>query len=154
MICGASVRRKAIQRCLKLAAGRSILIPAEPDRVLPDLLDGVEYGLPALLAYCVAEDAPEQADIATQRQIFVSRFDRLVRHRLSFWVCPVNRYAAAAGSSPSGWWDEPEIQVPALKLQSLLRGACPRAARSADPWARNDIAKWLLLRGAMRAIST
>ena len=78
------VRWEAIQRRRKLAAGRGILIAAEADRVVPDLLDGVEHSLPALLAYCVTEDASEQADIATQRQIFVFHFDRFVRHHLSF----------------------------------------------------------------------
>ncbi len=64
-------RRQTVQRRFELAARCNILVSAEADRVLANVLDGVEDCLAVLLAYRVAEDAAEQPDIVAQRQVFV-----------------------------------------------------------------------------------
>ena len=84
------IRRQAIQRRFKLATRHDILVSPEADRVLSDLLDGIEDCLAALLAYRVPEDAAEQPNIFAQWNIFVvlsfnSHWDR---HGPSFRFVP------------------------------------------------------------------
>jgi hypothetical protein len=83
-----------------MATRGGILIAAKADRVLPDLLDCVENGLAALLAYRVAKDAPEQPDVFAQRKVFVFGFDRLLRQDLCFRMCAVHFYFPQQSPSP------------------------------------------------------
>ena len=52
-------RRQAVQCRFEIAARRNILVAAEADRVLANMLDGVEDCLAALLAHRVAKNAAE-----------------------------------------------------------------------------------------------
>jgi hypothetical protein len=59
--------RQTVQCRFELAACRGILVSAEADRALANVLNGAEDCLTALLAYRVAEDAAEQPDVVAQR---------------------------------------------------------------------------------------
>src|SRR6516164_190058 len=67
--------RHTVKRRFKIAPRRNILVAAESNRVLPNVLHDFEDGGAALLADRVAEYSAEQPNIVAQRQIFV------VRHR-------------------------------------------------------------------------
>ena len=56
------VGREAVQGGLEIATSRRVLLSTEPDRVLSNLLNGVENGLAALLADRVPKDPPEQIE--------------------------------------------------------------------------------------------
>ena len=61
------LRFQRVQSCFKIASRGEILVSAEADRVLPNVLDGVVDYFAAMLAYRVAEDAAEQPDILAKR---------------------------------------------------------------------------------------
>ena len=67
--------RQSIQHRFEIAACRDILVSAEADGVLANLLDDVEDRLAALLAHRIAKDPTEQPDIVAQREIFVLGLD-------------------------------------------------------------------------------
>ena len=78
-------RRQAVQCRFEIAPRRDILVAAKANRVLANMLDGVEDSLAALLAHRVAENAAEQPDIVAQRQVFVFGLDSVrFRHGLPF----------------------------------------------------------------------
>ena len=69
------LRHQTVQRCFEIAPRRQILVSAEADRVLPNVLDSLEDCFPALLAYRVAKNAAEQPDIFAKRQVLVFGLD-------------------------------------------------------------------------------
>jgi hypothetical protein len=58
-------RHQSVQRCFEIASRGQILVSAEAHRVLANVLDGLEDGSAAPLAYRVAKNAAEQPDIVT-----------------------------------------------------------------------------------------
>jgi hypothetical protein len=79
------VGREIIEDCLQLLTRALVLVAAEPDGRLPDALDGREHRLAFLLAHGIAEDAPDQADIITQRLVLIGQLVRFhaLQHRLA-----------------------------------------------------------------------
>jgi hypothetical protein len=68
-------RGQAVQCRFEVVACRSVLVSAEADRALANLLDDVEDRVAALLAYRVPKDSAEQPDVIAQREIFVVGLD-------------------------------------------------------------------------------
>ena len=87
-------RIELVEHRLKLALRIRIAIPPEADRVLSRALDQIEYRLAFLFAQCVAEHAPEQADILPERRFLVGDIPILwsVHMKGSIMVSPRRAY--------------------------------------------------------------
>src|SRR6516225_9467107 len=84
-------RLQRVQCRLEIASCRQILVPAEADGVLPNVLNGGEDGVAALLAYCIAQDPTEQPDIRAERQVLVFGLDWLAgQHAPSLSIAFLN----------------------------------------------------------------
>ncbi len=94
--------RHAVEDVFQLAPGQAVFVTVKPDRGLPDALDQVEHVGAFLVAYGVAEDAPEQANILPQPGVCFEGSDILAavgtcvgigrhdlgRHRICSRNCP------------------------------------------------------------------
>ena len=123
------LRLQRIQCGFEIASRRQILVSAEADRILPDILDGVENCIAALLAYRVAEDAAEQPDVFAKWKVFVFCLDcRTGLHAPPLWSssstdrCRKRAFTGDAVQAPRSA-GHPSTRRACRRRNPVLRGA-------------------------------
>ena len=121
------VGAEAVERRLEFAPRANFVVAMEADRGPADLLDQLVYLFALLLAHGVAEDSPEQADVAAQRQVLVGLIRRRLRHALGRGIEGHSRISVGEGGGRmlhcGSFWCKGEKPRPARSHAGA--GSCP-----------------------------
>ena len=137
------VGAEAVERRLEFAPRANFVVAMEADRGPADLLDQLVHLFALLLAHGVAEDSPEQADVAAQRQVLVGLIRLRLRHALGQGVEGHRAYPSARALDEmlhcGSFWCKGEKPRPARSRAGA--GSCPLLRRSRRRAAGEDRAR-------------